>query len=157
MANIANGAANCLANNYNSGTGTAGADNTAQTVKTIVLPANRISEYVERIHIQGFWQGTTGSNVTATLALNGVTLATTTDSGAATTQVVEAWVYYVGSTHGNIISYTAGALNTTLSAYNVAGFDWTVDQNITIAQDAALNNHIIVFSLAGTVYPKGNF
>lgn len=144
-----------IVDNFISGTGSAGTDNTAETVETIVLPANALTQVGDRIRIRCYWMGDTGANVTGTVTVNGVTIADTTDGGGATFQVSEAWLHYIDSTHANIISMDGGAIDTTLSDNNVAGFDFTVAQDIDIDQDAAANNHIIVYFFAADIFPQG--
>jgi hypothetical protein len=136
-----------LSNTFVSDVGVAGVDNTAQTVKTIVIPANTLTRLGDRLRVQAFWRGDTGGAITATLALNTVAVAATTDGGAATPEVVEGWLHYVDNTHAHIISIVNGAMSTTASAFNVAGFNWSTDQNLDVAQDAIGNNHIVVFSV----------
>jgi hypothetical protein len=138
-----------------SGTGTAGADNTAQTVVTVSIPGNTLTQVGDRIRIRAYWRGDNGPAITGSSVVNGVTIAATTDGGAATLQVTEAWLHYIDATHANIISMAGGTLNTTISATNVAGFDWANAQNITITQDAQVGNHIVVYFVAGDVFPKG--
>jgi hypothetical protein len=140
--------------NYVSGTGTAGADNTAQAVVTIVLPANSMQRNGDRIRVRAYWRGDDGGPITGTDTVNGVTIASTTDGGGATFQVTEAWLHYVDATHANIISMAGGAINTTISAANVDGFNWAADQNIVVSQDAVLGNHIVVFFLAADIFPR---
>lgn len=147
------GAAHTNVTNYVSGTGTAGVDNTAQTVKTIALAANTLRQLGDRIRVRAYWTGDTGSPITGTVALNGVTISHTTDGGAATLQVNESWLHYVDATHANIIENEAGALGGA-SGVNVAGFNWAAAQNMTIAQNQIGNNHIIVYFLAVDVFPK---
>jgi hypothetical protein len=139
---------------YISGTGTAGADNTAQTVKTVTLPANSLTQVGDRIRIRTYWMGNTGSAVTCTQTLNGVTIAHTTDLGATSLFLDESWLHYIDNTHANIIETEAGALGA-VSAPNVAGFDWDSDQAINADQDLVINNHIIVFAIIADVLPKG--
>ena len=153
-ANCLNETVKTLITNFVSGTGTAGVDNTAQDIVTILLLANTMKQNGDRIRIRSYWKGDTGSAVTSTLVLNGVTLATTADSGAATFQVNEAWLHYIDNTHANIISMAGGALDTSISNNNVSGFDFDSDQNVTLSQNGVSNNHAIVFFLAGDIFPR---
>ena len=143
---------------YISGTGTAGADNTAQTVKSVTLPADSLTQVGDRLRVRVYWTGDTGANITGTTKLGPasteVTIATTTDVGAASLQVNEAWLHYIDNTHANIIENEAGAIGA-VSAVNVAGFTWNAAQNVLIAQDAAVANHVIVYALIIDVFPKG--
>lgn len=145
----------CLSTNYADGTGTAGADGTAQDVKTIVVPANTLQTVGDRIRIRCHFRGDTGTAITATVKLNGVTIAAATDAGAASYFVTETYLHYIDATHANILetgAYPATGANT---APNVAGFDWTAAQNLVVSQNNIANNHIVVIFLAGDVFPKG--
>lgn len=157
MTTVANGAMTTLATNYVSGIGTAGADTTAQVVKTITLAANRMDEVGDRLRVRCYWRGDTGVSITGTMTLNGVTIAATTDVGLATVQLNEAWLHYIDGTHANLISMSGGVLDTTLSITNLAGFAWTTAQDVSLAQSSASGNHIIVFFLAVDIFPKGVF
>lgn len=143
---------------YISGTGTAGTDNTAMTVKSITVPANTLSQLGDRLRVRVYWTGDTGSPVTGTTKIgpsgSEVTVSHTTDGGAATLQINEAWLHYIDNTHANIIEQEAGALGAA-SGVNVSGFDWDSDQNCIFAQDAIANNHVIVYALIIDVFPKG--
>ena len=139
---------------YISGTGTAGADNTAQTVKTVTLPANSLTQVGDRVRVRTYWQGDTGAPITCTQTLNTVTIAHTTDSGGASLFIDESWIHYIDNTHANIIETEAGALGA-VSAPNVAGFTWDANQDIDADQDAVIANHIIVFAIIVDVLPKG--
>lgn len=141
-------------NTYISGTGTAGADNTAQAVKTITMPANVLAQVGDRLRVRVYWMGDSGVPITATATLNGVTITHTTDSGASGLQINESYIHYIDATHANIIEDEMGALGP-LSAVNVAGFNWAVDQSLTVSQDQVINNHIIVFCIMVDILPKG--
>jgi hypothetical protein len=140
--------------NFVSGTGTAGADNTAQTVVSVTLPANSMIEVGDRIRVRGYWRGDTGGGITGTLAVNGVTVGTNTDGGGSTLQPQEAWLHYVDNTHANIMSTNAAGWDAAVSSVNVAGFDWDSDQSLTMAQSAVANNHIVVYFLAADLFRK---
>jgi hypothetical protein len=143
---------------YISGTGTAGVDNTAQTVKSLSLAANTLTQVGDRMRIRCYWTGDTGTPITGSTLIgpagSEVLVAHTTDSGAATLQVNEVWLHYIDATHANIIENEAGALGA-LSAPNVAGFGWNGAQNILFTQDAIANNHTILYALIVDVLPKG--
>lgn len=143
-----------LSTNHVTGTGTAGVDNTAQDVVTIVVAANTLTQVGDRIRIRCFWTGDTGGGVTGTTKLNSVTLTSGTDSGGTTFQEQQAYLHYVDDTHANIIAYVNGVLDTSISAANVSGFDWDADQNFIISQNAVANNHIIVYFFAADIFPK---
>lgn len=138
---------------YISGTGTAGTDNTAQTLITVVLPANSLTQVGDRIRIRAYWTGDNGTAITATTSINGVPVGDTTDAGAASLQICESWIHYIDNTHGNIIEQEGGALGN-LSAPNVSGFDWDSNQNITFAQNQIANNHCILYALIIDIFPK---
>lgn len=143
---------------YISGTGTAGADNTAQTVKSLTLAANALTQVGDRLRIRSYWTGTTGNPITGTTKLgpagSEVTVSDTTDGGGATLQLNEAWIHYLDNTHANIIENEAGALGA-VSNVNVAGFTWNANQNIILTQNAILNNHVVVYALIVDIFPKG--
>lgn len=143
---------------YISGTGTAGVDNTAQTVKGITLAANTLTQVGDRMRIRAYWSGDTGSPVTGSTKIgpsgSEVLVSNTTDGGAATLQINEAWLHYIDNTHANIIENESGALGA-LSAPNVAGFTWNASQSIIFTQDAISNNHTIIYALIVDVFPKG--
>jgi hypothetical protein len=135
-----------LSTNYISGTGTAGVDNTAQTVVTVAIAANTLTQVGDQLQLLSYWRGDTGAAITGTLALNGGTVGNTTDAGGTALQLCETWLQYVDATHANVLEYEAGALGA-VSAANVAGFNWAASQNLTLAQNAIVANHIVVFSL----------
>jgi hypothetical protein len=140
------------------GAGVAGIDNTAMVVMTHVVPANTLTQVGDRLRVRSYWSGDTGNPVTGTAKLGPpgaeVTISHTTDAGGATLQLNEAWLHYIDDTHANIIEDEAGGLGI-LSAPNVAGFSWSTDQNVLIAQDAIVNNHIIVYAVIVDIFPKG--
>jgi hypothetical protein len=141
-----------------SGTGIAGTDNTAMTIKQATLPANTLRQLGDRMRIRTYWSGDTGGAVTGTVSVGPagaeVPVSHTTDTGATDLQLNEAWLHYIDPFHANIIENEAGALGA-LSAPNVAGFTWGNDQVIIFAQDAAVGNHAILYALIVDVFPKG--
>ncbi len=143
-----------LANTYISGSGTAGADNTAQTVITAVIPANTITQVGDRLRVRIYFRGDTGGNVTMTCTVNGVTVASQTDGGGTTWFMTETWLHYIDSTHANIAETGAGA-ELASSVANSAGFDWTIAQDVDCDQDQVAGNHIVVYAVFLDVYPKG--
>lgn len=143
-----------LSTNYVSGTGTAGVDNTSQNVKTISIPADTLVRVGDRIRVRVYWIGTTGNAITGTIKVNTVTVSTKTDgAGAANFQVNEAWLHYIDATHANIIE--SGDPPGSSSTANSAGFNWAAAQDAIISQNAALNNHIVVYFFAIDVFPLG--
>ncbi|KKM91065.1 hypothetical protein LCGC14_1232280 [marine sediment metagenome] len=144
-----------LINTYVSEVGTAGVDNTAQDVKTVVVPANTLTQVGDRIRIRSYWKGTTGAGITGTTKLNTVTLAAATDAGGADFFTTEAWLHYIDNTHANIIETGAYPATEANSAENVAGFDWASDQNVVVSQDMVAGNHIVVYCIFLDVFPKG--
>ena len=139
---------------YIDGTGTAGTDNTAMTIKTVVLPADTLTQVGDRLRIRTYWAGTTGGALTGTVSVNTVPVSATTDVGGTTIQLNEAWLHYIDSNHANIMEQDAGALGA-LSAVNVVGFSWSTIQDIIFAQDAAVGNHAVLYALIIDVFPKG--
>ena len=144
-----------LANTYVSGTGTAGSDGSAQDVKTVVVPANTLTQVNDRLRIRTYWKGDTGGGITGTTKINTVTIAAATDGGGADFFTTEAWLHYLDSTHANIIETGAYPATGSYSAENVAGFDWTSDQNVVVSQNSVANNHIIVYCIFLDVFPLG--
>lgn len=142
-------------NTYISGSGTAGADGTAQTVKTVVLTANSLTQVGDRVRIRTYWRGDTGAPITATVQVNGVTTAASTDSGAASFFVTENYLHYVDATHANILEGGAYPATGTNTAANVAGFNFAADQNIDVLQNNVADNHIVVLAIIVDVFPKG--
>jgi hypothetical protein len=149
------GASYELSTTYISGTGTAGVDNTAATLKTLVLAANTLRRVNDRLRIRTYWTGDTGAPVTGSTKIGPaaaeVLVSHTTDGGAAILQVNEAWLHYIDNTHANIIENEAGGLGA-LSAVNVAGFTWNASQNIIFTQDAIANNHCILYAFIVDIF-----
>lgn len=143
-----------LANTYISGSGTAGADNTAQTVITAVIPANTITQLGDRLRVRVYFRGDTGGAVTMTCTVNGVTIASQADGGGTTWFMTETWLHYIDSTHANIAETGAGA-ELASSTANAAGFDWTSAQDVDCDQNQVAGNHIVVYAIFLDVYPKG--
>lgn len=143
---------------YISGTGTAGIDGSAMTVKSVALPANTLTQVGDRMRVRMYWTGDNGSPVTGSTSVgpagSEVLVSHTTDGGAATLQLNETWLHYIDNTHANIIENEAGALGA-LSAPNVAGFTWNAAQVIIFTQDNVANNHCILYAMIVDVFPKG--
>jgi len=144
-----------LANTYVSSTGTAGADGTAQDVKTVVIPAGTLKAVNDRIRIRSYWSGDTGAAITAEIKVNGVSIATSTDTGGASLFATTSWVHYIDATHANIIENGTYPTTGAASAINVAGFSWTGAQNVVVSQSAASGNHIIVYCVFLDLFPLG--
>lgn len=143
-----------LACTYIDGTGTAGTDANPQTVKSITLPANSITQVGDRVRVRAYWRGDDGTAITGTTTVNGVTVSHSTDVGGTSFFINEVYLHYVDNTHANIIETENGALGD-LSAANVAGFDWDSNQTINIDQTNSANNHIVVIAIIVDVFPKG--
>jgi hypothetical protein len=142
---------------YISGTGTAGTDNTAMTVKTITLPANSLTQVWDRIRIRTYFQATTGSAVTGSTKLGPAAsevLIADTAISATSLAITEAWLHYIDNTHANILEQEGGGIGST-SAINVAGFDWDSAQDIIFTQTQVVNQHLVVFCVIIDVLPKG--
>jgi hypothetical protein len=146
------------ASTYISGTGTAGVDNTAQTVYGTNIPGDTLKQVGDRLRVRSYWAGTTGSPITGAVKLgplsSEILISDTTDGGAASLQINEAWLHYVDNTHANIIETESGALGT-LSAVNVAGFTWNAVQSLIFTQNQIGNNHCVLYALIIDVYQKG--
>lgn len=140
---------------YVSGTGTAGTDNTAMTVKTIVLPANTLTQVGDRARIRTYFKSSSaGGSIVCSTTINGVTIADTTHTGGTALGVDESWLHYIDDTHANIIEQEGGGLGA-LSAFNVSGFKWSENQDIDIDQTAVASKHIIVAFIGVDIFPKG--
>jgi hypothetical protein len=140
-----------LSTSYIDGTGTAGADGTAQTVKTIAIPANTLTQVGDSIWFEFGFRPDTGTALAATGTVNGVTVMSFT---TATDAVLLRRVFileYIDSTHANLWWLTAGGVGSA----NLAGFDWTASQDVDIDQNNIANNHLVVYSMIGIVRPKG--
>lgn len=144
------------ADTYISGTGTAGTDNTATTIMTITLAANKLTQVGDRVRIRCYWSGTTGTNLIGTAKLNNVTISHTTDGGAASMQINEVWLHYIDNTHANIIEMENGTLGD-LSAANVAGFSWNTAQDLIFTQNQASSNHAVLYAIIIDYMPKGSY
>lgn len=140
---------------YISGTGTAGTDNVAGTVKSVTIPANVLTQVGDRIRLRTYWKGDTGSPVTATAALNGVELATSQDVGAANFFVTENYLHYTSGTSANIIESGAYPATGTHSNNNVGGFAWASTQAFALMQNQVVDNHIVVYCMFVDALPKG--
>jgi hypothetical protein len=138
---------------YISGTGTAGTDNTAMTIKTIALPADTLTQVGERVRFRCYFQATGGAPIIAATLLNAVLIS---DVSVSTTSLglTEAWLHYIDNTHANIIHMHDGSLSTQ-SAVNVAGFDWDSSQDITFTQDAVPAQHLVLYTIIVDVFPLG--
>ena len=145
-----------LSTNYISGTGTAGADNTAQTVVTIALAANSLTQVGDRLQVRIYFKAEAGAPITGTFTINGVTCGTLTDTGSASLLYMEVWAHYIDSTHANTIMMNDGALDASQCQVNAAGFDWTASQDLVISQDAVVANHLTVYSVIADILPKGS-
>ena len=143
---------------YISGTGTAGVDNTAQTIKTLALPADAMRAVGDRIRIRAYWKGSTGGAVTGTIkvgpAASEVTVSNQADAGGTASFMNEVCLEYIDNTHANVMEHEAGNLGA-VSAFNVAGFTWNAAQNVLFTQDAIADNHAILFSMTVEIWPKG--
>ena len=147
-----------LYSTYISGTGTAGTDATAMTLKSCALPANTLTQVNDRMRVRSYWKGDTGTPVTGSTKVgpagSEVLVSDTTDSGGTTLQINEAWLHYIDNTHANIIENEGGALGS-VSAVNVAGFTWNAAQVVIFTQSNAANNHCVLFALIIDIFPAG--
>jgi len=140
-------------NSYVSGTGTAGVDNTAQTVKSITLKANSLNAVGRRIRISLLYASVgAGAGLWAT-QLNGVVfdLSQTAAAGRTLEQVFE--ISYVDNTHANIINKGISGYNTaagffgTQAQVNIAGFNFAVDQTLAVTQTQVASYHLTVYEI----------
>ena len=132
---------------YVDATGTAGTDNTAQTVKSITLAADSCTAVGRGIRIRVVYT-TTGTTVRLTLKLNGQTVKLATALAASEVGSFEVVVHYTAATTG-LVSGTANAANTasTVGAA-LTSLDWTATQAILVSQDAVVGEHAVVNVLA---------
>lgn len=144
-----------LSCSYVSGTGTAGTNNVAGTVKSITLPANILTQVGDRLRLRTYWKGDTGGPVTATAALNGVDIATSQDVGAASFFVTENYIHYTSGTSANIIEGGVYPATGTHSNNNVGGFAWASTQSFAVMQNQIADNRVIVYCMFADVLPKG--
>jgi hypothetical protein len=155
------GLAYTLSTSYVDGTGTAGTDNTAMTVKSVNIDADTLTQVGDRVHISVKYKTDTGTALAPTMTVNGVTtVAVTATATDASVHTMETWLSYIDSTHANVTSWWraangAVAQEVTNSGSNVASFAWGSVQAVNIVQNAIANNRIIVTEIVMTVYPKG--
>ena len=135
--------------------GTSGSTNTAQTIITRVLAANGLTQAGDRIRIRTWMYITGGAAITVTTRLNGVDIGDVTHTGAGEFDVTESWLHYVDDTHANLIEQETGTGLGSLSAVNVAGFDWDASQNIVIHQSAASGGYATVYGIFVDIFPLG--
>lgn len=138
---------------YIDGTGTAGANNTAQTVKSITLKGGKLDKVGRKVRFHFMVQHNGTSAIVITLVLNGVTIGTITTSTTNNQMMLICYeVSYLDATHSNILPRYIGpnsgaAAAATDGAANTAGFAHGSDQTVAIAQSAVASNHITVFEL----------
>lgn len=138
---------------YISGTGTAGTDNSAMTIKTITLPLNTLTQVGDRIRVRCYFQATGGAPIDGSSSLNTVLISDVTVSST-NLAVTEAWLHYIDNTHANIIHMHDGSLSSQ-SAANVAGFDWDSNQDLIFTQSAVVGQHLVLYAAIIDVFPKG--
>ena len=139
---------------YVSGTGTAGAPNTAQTVMTRTIPSNTLTQNGDRLRIRVYAFSAINAGIVATVKLNGVPVADFNVVTATVPDIVECYLHYIDNTHANIIEQEIGAIGS-LSAVNVAGFNFASSQDITVEQTAVVLNFITIYGVFVDVLPKG--
>lgn len=138
---------------YISGTGTAGTDNTAMTVKTVTLPANTLTQVGDRMRIRTYFAATGGAPDAGATKINTV-LTADTSVGGTSLALTECWIHYLDATHANIIEDESGALGP-VSAVNVAGFAWASNQDIIFTQTAVPAQHLVLYAMIIDIFPKG--
>jgi hypothetical protein len=149
-----------LSTNYIDATGTAGVDNTAQTVKSINIDADMLTQVGDRIHLAILYRPDTGTAMNPTVTVNGVTVASvTTTSTDALFATIDVWLSYIDATHANVKAFwraASGAVaqEVTNSGANIASFAWGSAQAVNVVQNAIANNHLVVHEIVGIVYPK---
>jgi hypothetical protein len=135
------------------GLGIAGNPNTSQTVASISLPKNTLYTLGDRLNVRGVYGVASGlSSITATIRLNGVTLARRVRSGVRLHDW-HIWVQYLSPTSANIVSTNDFIVDPVLTRLNVTGFDWTQPQLLEVTQSAATTNFLKVSFLSADIYP----
>lgn len=143
-------ASGAVANNYISGSGTGGTDNTAQTVKSIVLAANSLSAATPRIKISAFVALSGAGPVNALVSLNGTSVGGSFSITGSHGAWLELFLSYVDATHVNVSGAFGDEGLSVVSATpqaNRAGFSHTGAQTIILAQAAVVASHLVVFEL----------
>jgi hypothetical protein len=147
LAGVVSVAAKTLSVSYVDGAGTVGVDNTAQTVKSIVIAANTLTKVGDRLRIRALYKPDTGTALAMLMTMNAVSIAGVATGTGAAYEVVEVTLDYIDATHANIVAIVNNAIDATRTALNVAGFNWAAAQTLLISQDQIANNHLIVASL----------
>lgn len=135
---------------YVSATGTAGTDNTSQTVKSITLKANSLNAVGRGIRVRAIATSSSASALQISLTLNSVGLITASISASGKQVIIDTVIYYIDATHINVHSFSA--INGTVSAdanntSNLGGFVLTSDQTLAVTQNNVAATHATVFSL----------
>jgi hypothetical protein len=140
---------------YISGTGTTGTDNTAMTIKTLVLPANTLSKVGDRMRVRAYFKATGGAPIDGSTKVGpsgSEVLCSDTTVSVTNLALTECWLQYIDNTHANVVENHDGALGP-LSDVNVSGFDWDSDQNIIFTQNAVTAQHIDLYSFIVDLFP----
>ena len=140
---------------YISGTGIAGSNNSAETLKTVTLPANTLTQIGDRLRIRTYWNSNTGTTIVGMTSLNAALVGDKSHVGPTSFNLTESWVHYIDATHANIIEQQEGGALGSLSAANVDGFNWSASQDIVFAQSAASGTHLTLFEIIIDILPKG--
>lgn len=133
--------------------GVSGTAGTAQTIITRVVPAKTLIRRGERLRIRTWAFITGGATITITTKLNGVIISDIPHTGSAQFDLTEAWCHYVDNEHFNNIEQEGGSGIGDLTEVNVAGVDWSVDQNITIEQTSAVGSFATIYGVFVDVFP----
>src|SRR6478609_5023180 len=88
---------------YVSGTGTAGAANTAQTIITRSMPANTLRQNGDRVRIRVYLFSAVAASITITVKVNGVSVAAFGVATPSIPDVIECYLHYIDDTHANIL------------------------------------------------------
>lgn len=137
---------------YISGTGTAGTDNTAQTVKSITLPAGALNKVGQGIRIRVFYEISAATAIVVALTLNGVTI-DTKSTAVTSPERFQADVMYVDGTHANFSGdFDTGGIGTdvwTVGAIgiNAGSFAFASDQVLAVTQTKVAATHVTVYEI----------
>ena len=141
-----------LSSSYISATGTSGTDDTLEILLSAHIAANTLTREGDRLEIRCVWAGTTGTAIAGHVTVNDVLVSTTTDSGGTSFQFNHVCLHYIDSTHANVIE-DQGGVPLGLTTMNLAGFDWTIEQDILFRQSKAANNHIVLYGVLLDIKP----
>lgn len=131
--------------NYANSTGTSGADNTAQTLKSVTIPGGTLAAVGQGLRVTVEWVASTVSSITATFKFGGTTilsLNSTSVSGNLTTLTI----FYAAATTVSVAAqliYNAGTVSLDDSSNFTVG-SMASNQDFLVTQSATASTHITV-------------